>query len=282
MKKQTKLNNLTCPYCGNRLTQDNISIEHVIGRRFVTKKSLENQWNLILNACKDCNNAKADLEDDISSITLINKENQSYSTEEKEYLRRKINNSLSRRTGKKISESKEEINANFLGLNFKMSVGMICNPQIDFDRASLLAQLQLMAFVYNINYDNILKFGHHWTGEYKALFSSFESDWGNNIFLEFLTQTKDWNDYFFKLTAHDYYKCRIKQFYNKNCFSWIIEWNKSYRIIGFFGDKELYEPIINTIILKEDKGKCIKNTEEEKIYLRKEKRISNNQDLFFI
>jgi len=281
MKKQTKLYNLTCPYCGKILNQDNISIEHVIGRRFVKKKSLENQWNLILNACKDCNNAKADLEDDISSITLINKENSSYSFEEKEYLLRKINNSISRRTGKKISESKENINSNFYGANFKISVGMICNPQIDFERAVLLAQLQLMAFVYHLNYDVNTNVGIHWNGDFSALYAAFESDWGNNLFMGFLKETNHWNDYFYINTANGFFKCSIKQQNNTNCFSWIIEWNKSYRIFGFFGEKKLFEPTFLSIKSKEDIGNCIKNTAEEKIYLRREKRIRPEEDHFF-
>jgi hypothetical protein len=38
--------------------------------KFVPKGTLENQWNLILNACRNCNGRKADLENDISAITM--------------------------------------------------------------------------------------------------------------------------------------------------------------------------------------------------------------------
>ncbi len=68
--KPLRLRNVICPYCGVALTKQNSTREHVIGRKFVPKGTLENQWNLILNACHACNNRKADLEDDIAAITM--------------------------------------------------------------------------------------------------------------------------------------------------------------------------------------------------------------------
>jgi hypothetical protein len=59
-----------CPYCGVALSKENSTKEHVLARKFVPKGTLNNQWNLILNACRCCNNSKSDLEDDISAITM--------------------------------------------------------------------------------------------------------------------------------------------------------------------------------------------------------------------
>ena len=42
----------------------------MIGRRFVPKGKLNNQWNLIVRVCIKCNNKKSDLEDDISAISM--------------------------------------------------------------------------------------------------------------------------------------------------------------------------------------------------------------------
>lgn len=68
--KPVRLHNVVCPYCGATLASDSTTKEHVVGRKFVPKGPLENEWNLILNACRPCNNQKADLEHDISAITM--------------------------------------------------------------------------------------------------------------------------------------------------------------------------------------------------------------------
>src|ERR1700692_1203361 len=64
------LKNCICGYCDADLSSDNRTTEHLVGRRFVPKGSLENQWNLIFKACRPCNGTKSELEDDISATTL--------------------------------------------------------------------------------------------------------------------------------------------------------------------------------------------------------------------
>ena len=67
-RQPTRLDNVTCPYCRDRLSQVNRNEDHVIGRRFVPKGKLNGQWNLIVCACEECNTHKSNLEDDISAI----------------------------------------------------------------------------------------------------------------------------------------------------------------------------------------------------------------------
>jgi hypothetical protein len=52
------------------LTEESATDEHVIGRRFVPKNTMFGQWNVILRACRECNTAKSELENDISAITM--------------------------------------------------------------------------------------------------------------------------------------------------------------------------------------------------------------------
>lgn len=108
-----RLNNATCPYCGVELTPDNVSKEHVIGRNFVPKGTLDRQWNLIVRACNKCNSAKADLEDDISAITLAGRV--WFGSRDCDELvlkaaQRKSEKSISRKTGKLVKHSREELN----------------------------------------------------------------------------------------------------------------------------------------------------------------------------
>src|SRR5258708_1804203 len=65
-----QIKNDICVYCAKQLTQDTITKEHVVGRRFIPKGKLNGQWNLIVNACRVCNGRKSDLENDISAITM--------------------------------------------------------------------------------------------------------------------------------------------------------------------------------------------------------------------
>ena len=50
VEKPILLDNITCVYCGNELTPQTVTKEHVVGRRFVPKGSLNQQWNLIVCA----------------------------------------------------------------------------------------------------------------------------------------------------------------------------------------------------------------------------------------
>lgn len=63
------LDNVTCPYCACDVSIERTK-EHVVGRRFVPRGMLDRQWNLIMWACARCNGRKADLENDISAITM--------------------------------------------------------------------------------------------------------------------------------------------------------------------------------------------------------------------
>ncbi|MGY4282022.1 5-methylcytosine-specific restriction endonuclease McrA [Bradyrhizobium sp. LM2.7] len=60
--RAVRLDNRTCLYCGLVEAEENpFTVEHVVGRRFVPKGSLDKSWALIGNACLRCNNKKSDL-----------------------------------------------------------------------------------------------------------------------------------------------------------------------------------------------------------------------------
>lgn len=122
------LDNVTCPYCGIVLDDDNNTKEHVIGRRFVLKGTLNGCWNLIVRACERCNSEKSHLEDDISAITLSGKLWFDSSDEGENIAKeahRKAKNSISNRTRKPAGQSQEEIGFEVpfaLDATFKFSV----------------------------------------------------------------------------------------------------------------------------------------------------------------
>jgi 5-methylcytosine-specific restriction endonuclease McrA len=105
-----RLDNISCPYCGSLFSEKRTTVEHVIGRRFVPKATLNESWNLILRACSECNARKANLEDDISAITMAADISGRYAEEEailRTEAERKGVKSLSRRTGKPVLASQE-------------------------------------------------------------------------------------------------------------------------------------------------------------------------------
>ena len=65
-----RFRNTTCPYCAANLAEVERTREHVVGRRFVPRGKHDKQWNLLLFACRKCNNKKSELEDDISAISM--------------------------------------------------------------------------------------------------------------------------------------------------------------------------------------------------------------------
>ena len=181
------LRNIDCPYCGKNLTNDIRTKEHVVARRFVPKGKLENNWNLILDACSDCNVSKSDLENDISAISLHHNFGaypEEYDDEVTKDAKRKARNSISRRTRKPVESSKENFAFSApIGPNASISFNMTGMPQVDEFRVFNLARLQLKAFFYFITYQQQESRGYCWTGEYLPFMVTRREDWGNTTWL---------------------------------------------------------------------------------------------------
>jgi hypothetical protein len=238
-----KLRNLTCVYCGVVLSNVNSNEEHVIARNFVPKGKLDKQWNLIVRTCEVCNNKKSDLEDDISAITMqpdlhglhvVHDENLASDSIRK-------SKSSSRRTGKPVLESKEELtlNAPFFGGN--IAFGLRSPPQIDQERAFELAHYHITAFFYWLTYDETTKMGNVWDGVYFPVQVTSKKDWGSNLNQAFMKLVSDWQLKLHRETADGFFKLIIRKQPESECGSWALEWNKNYRVIGFFGNKESME-----------------------------------------
>lgn len=242
------LKNKTCPYCGIELDSSNISEEHVIGRKFVPKKSLENEWNLILNACISCNNNKSDLEDDISAITQVNALGSNGKYSDRASAVSKAKGSLSRRTGKKVIESIENIEIPItLGPGIDLRVSLIGEPQIDDVRANELAFMHMKGLFYLQTYDYVLKKGKFIPGVFVVISNSVASDWGNEVNTQFQNIIEGWEIRLNLITAKNNFKCNTRKKHNEECWSWALEWNEFYRIIGFWGKEIQIKRIIDTI-----------------------------------
>ena len=238
--KVVRLNNLSCPYCGVELTQGISEKEHVIGRRFVPKSKLDNCWNLILNACKTCNGNKADLENDISAVTMqpdaFGRFGHDDATGRSEATR-KAENSYSRRTKKLVKHSHEQIRIDMpFRLQESITFGLAAPPQVDAERVFELARLQLVGFFYWLTFEKNRKCGYWWLGEFYPVVYANYSDWGSAVLRAFGDSVVNWGPCLRVVTADEFYKIVLRKHAKDNCWSWALEWNHALRVVGFFGD----------------------------------------------
>ncbi len=277
------LDNVTCVYCGKELRQDTNTKEHVIGRRFVPKSTLNKQWNLIVCACKKCNSKKSKLEDDISAITMHPNAFGAFADEDKiliEEAQRKCRKSYSKLTQRPVSQSQGELNIKVPsneGLEFNFS--FTSPPQIESLRVYDLARMQLMAFFYFITYNYNTKKGGFWTGGFYPILEAQKLDWGNDIHVAFMKAVVKWEPRWIGNSADGFFKSAIRRHPNSACWSWALEWNKNYRIVGFFGDLEAARNIAGTF--PRLKTQIVSQGTDHHLSFRAEKRLNKDDDLMF-
>lgn len=282
--RHISLNNMTCPYCGDgdALTQDNSNEEHVIGRRFIPKGKLDGEWNLVVRAHITCNSVKAKLEDDISAITLAgpiwfdsNDAEQSLISE----VQRKIKGSCSKKTGKLVKDSQEERKFEVLvGLGATMTFHAASPPQVDRSRLFELARMHVMAFFYFITFSQETKKGEFWQDGFHPISNEHYEDWGNIQHKAFMNAVVTWEPCLVGITADGFFKIIIRRHPHEECWSWALEWNKNYRLIGFFGDREPAQTIVNTFPSLE----TISTGGESSLRIRKHVRLDEKDDLLFV
>ncbi len=246
-----RLRNVVCPYCGCDLNADNSTKEHVVGRRFVPKGKLNGNWNLIVNACDVCNNRKADLEDDISAITLYPEHggiHPDYDDEARAEAQRKAANAISRRTKKPVENSHEKMKFNLpFGPDASFNFDFASPPQIDESRAFELARLQLAGFFHWITYQQHAERGYWWTGGFHPLIMVRRADFGNTVIVDFADAVLGWEPRVLGHTAEGHYSVCIRRHPEAECWSWAMQWNGSTRLAGFLGDREAAKAVVETL-----------------------------------
>jgi hypothetical protein len=249
------IENRTCVFCGGKLNEDIQTKEHVVGRRFVPKGQLNAQWNLIVNACRDCNGEKSDLENDISAITMQPNVHGQYACSDeilKSESDRKGRNSFSRLTKKPVKDSSESIVVNgAFSSGHNGSLKFDTPPQIEDKRVYKLARLQLSAFFYYLTYDTKQRIGRFWSGKFAGFSISPRSDWGSKRNLFFMNNVHPWEPRFLGLSANEYFKIVIRKHPSKRCWSYGLEWNMNYRVLGMFGDERAILKILDRLPPKE-------------------------------
>ena len=243
-----RLHNETCVYCAQPLGPESWTKEHVIGRRFVPKGKLDGQWNLIVRACRGCNQIKSDLEDDLSAITMqpdIFGRHGHDDADASAEAHRKARNSFSRRTKKPVDDSQEHLTIKMpLGPGAEITFNMTAPPQADSRRIFELARMQLMGFFYWITFNHSTKRGGYWTGGFYPVMEAQRSDWGNSVHRGFMHGVVGWEPRVLAIGADGFFKVIIRRHPSAECWSWALEWNQKLRIIGFFGNRAAAEAVV--------------------------------------
>ncbi|WP_158667374.1 HNH endonuclease [Agrobacterium bohemicum] len=277
------LKNIRCVYCGEMLSGLNRTKDHVIGRRFVPKGKFNAQFNLIVNACRACNNKKADLEDDIAAITLAPDVTGRHSHDDLpaiEEARRRAENSISRRTRKPISQSRETVNLNgSLGPGINLKIAFTSPPQIELPRAFELARLQLMAFFYLQTYKTESQVGGYWLHGYHPVQMVRWEDWGNAVMRQLMTEINDWDFRFHCITADGFFKAMTRKHPTAETWVWALEWNRSHRLIGFFGERDPAQAIVDKCRMT--RPVTIFEQPNQSLHYRVETPLSGDDDTLF-
>jgi hypothetical protein len=242
------LRNYNCIYCCRPLTKATRSREHVIGRNFVPRGTLD--FNIVAWACVHCNNDKSDLEDDVSLISMLPAIAQSLPSmdERSADIGRKLRRAISRRTGKFVRDSQESVTIKGeplpgLAVTFKM----VGNPQTDPVRVARLARYHITAFHYFTTYRKETKLGEGIPGVFAIAGDYRRPDWGNARALHFMEETKTWHARFVLKGKKAFFQAMIRRKMPELLWSWAVEWNQSFRVFGFYGIEELVNDAIKEL-----------------------------------
>lgn len=237
------LRNSLCAYCGVSFEAGARTKEHVVGRGFVPKGSLSQSPNVILQSCLPCNNQKSDLEDEISALTMypdLVRGFEGMGEAVKAEASRKLKKSRSRSTGKLVKDSSQDYSFSGKPLpGLTMSVSMTSPPQMDEERVYELAFYQVRGFFFALTYDPEMKLGYFWPdGGFFPVSASRRNDWGNAIYVWFMKRVASWYDRFVGHFADEHFRVAIRRSPTAELWSFALEWNRSTRVIGFFGRNE--------------------------------------------
>ncbi len=236
------LRNQTCPYCGVALDDATATKEHVVGRHFVPKGSLNQSLNVILRSCHPCNQRKSDLEDDISALSMYPDLGRGFDGMGDVIpgeAKRKLAKSYSRTTCKPIVDSSEEHIISGMPLpGLKMSASFTSPPQMDEARVYKLAHYQVRGLFYALTFNPDTMGGLWPDGGFFPVAVARRTDWGNPIHLWFMKRVMEWHERMVGYFADEHFRVAIRRDPGSELWSFALEWNRSTRVIGFFGRQE--------------------------------------------
>jgi len=249
--KPISLRNLTCAFCGHAMAPGTRTRDHFIGRRFVPKRKPLGQTNLTVYAHRQCNLEKADLEGEFSALSLhllASSTSRTIDTALSKDIARKDSGAISTRTRRAVRDSYEHDRVKIQVMRgVTASFRFTAPPQADSQRAFCLARLHVLAFFHWLTFDPVTRRGGFPLGGFCPIMISPVSDWGNAVQRSLMMTVASWKTRLAFIGAEGFFKIAIRRHPAWECWSWAVEWNQSYRIIGLFGDPSAAQSILDTL-----------------------------------
>ncbi|TPI60831.1 HNH endonuclease [Mesorhizobium sp. B3-1-7] len=277
------LRNRVCPYCRIDLSPGNESTEHVVGRKFVPKGTLENQWNLILKACDNCNGNKADLEDDISAITMqpdVSGQHFGSHPQLAKDAAHKATKASSRHTGKAVGDSQPNLVvkgelAKGVSVTFNFTGQAVISPERAFD----LAAYHFRAFFFYLTFNPGDGCGPELPGVYAEIQAVSKRDWGNDVARAFMARTRSWEPQLVFTTASGHFRLAIRKHPDKQMWSLATEWNENYRVMALCGEESDLREFMSG--LPAMGGEVYRGADGSTLIARTEKQLATEDDDLF-
>ncbi|NBC33262.1 MAG: hypothetical protein GVY13_11355 [Alphaproteobacteria bacterium] len=286
--KDLSRSNKHCLYCGRNIgpgSEIPSNKEHLIGREFVPKGSLGNHgsFNFIFRSCVECNTEKSEIERHISTITLTNSpdlQNANY----REIAQRKFENDFYPGSGgTRVSDIRNEKKIIFEAGSFSMSFCLVSPSQIHTGYSKILAYRHMQGLFSLINSTDptashttrLLPAEHfHHFGTY------FYSDWGNPVLAELSKRANPLPCNLAITTASGYFRAIMRASQDGSGWFWALEWNKSYRLLGWIGDADKPPPLF--LNLPEENWHTMQSKAGEVMRVRSEIPVIEEADILFV
>ena len=195
--------------------------------------------------------------------------------------KRRGQRSGSRKTGKPVASSDESLEVTAPLFNAgELKVAFAAPAQLDDARAFELARLQMLGFFYFITYQDDLAVGHTWPGGFFPVHGTIKSDWGNPVHRAFMKETATWDYRFVLNSASGYYRAIIRRHPSLVCWSWAVEWNDAYRLVGFLGEEPAAQSVAN--LLPRIPVRLLKQGQNRWLRFRTEEPLGESEDTLFI
>ena len=121
--------------------------------------------------------------------------------------------------------------------------------------------------------------GGFWTGGFYPVLEVQKLDWGNDVHVAFMKAVLNWEPRWIGNGADGYFKSAIRRHPSAACWSWAIEWNKNYRIVGFFGDLDAAKKIVDTF--PNLSAQTVSHGTDHHFAYRTEKTLNEDDDIMF-
>lgn len=235
--------NQYCPYCGvfvgvgSDVPSDK---EHLVGRNFVPKGSLEDgAFNFIFRSCKECNNQKAEAERHVSSVTLYNSPGRAEDARVDAIARHKAARDIHPDKKVPVQEASEKRHIEFNIGAFSARFGLISPPRLREEDVLALACFHvkaLFSLVTTLDCRQQEKFRILPASQVCCLGYYSHGDWGNPQLATVTQRVQSWPCYANVATAAGYFRAVLRR--GEKWWFWALEWNRSVRVVGSISNED--------------------------------------------